>query len=220
MPRLNGKVQSAAPGLLGFDTNTPVSTGAAKAFRHSGFSFCVRYLSRSTPQATGDLSYAEAKAILAGGLALMVVQHVMRAGWIPSAARGAQYGAAAAANAQATGLPPGVTVWLDLEGISAGVSSEDVIAYCNQWFDPVATAGYQPGLYVGVNCGLDGDALYWRLKTRHYWRSGSAVPDLPHRGYQLVQRITQAPDVVNGIAIDRNVTYTDGFGDAVSWLAP
>jgi hypothetical protein len=220
MPRLNGKVKSAPPGLLGFDSNTPLSRTDAEAFRRSGFSFCVRYLSRSTPQARNDLSHAEARAILAGGLALMAVQHVMRAGWVATAARGAQYGSAAAANAQEAGLPPGVTVWLDLEGLRRDVASEDVVAYCNRWFDPVAAAGYAPGIYVGAACRLSGDALYWRLKTRHYWRSGSKVPDLPHRGYQLVQRITRTPDVVNGIDIDRDVTYVDEFGDAVNWLAP
>ena len=220
MPPLQGKLESAAPGLQGFDTASPVSAAAARAFRLSGFRFCVRYLSRGTPQAAGDLAPAEATAILAGGLALMAVQHVMRPGWVPTAALGAGYGVAAATNAQQCGLPPGVVVWLDLEGVRSGAAAADVIAYCNAWFDAVASAGYLPGLYVGANGGLDGDPLYWRLKTRHYWRSGSQVPDLPHRGYQLVQRIGAAPDVVNGIAIDRDVTYTDAFGDAVVWLAP
>jgi hypothetical protein len=219
MPLLPGQIVRATPGVQGFDTSTHISAAAAAAFRQSGFGFCVRYLSRTSPQAASDLSHAEAQAILAGGLGLMVVQHVMRAGWVPDTARGAQYGTVAAVNAHAVGLPPGMTIWLDLEGVRGGVDSADVIAYCNAWFDPVAAAGYVPGLYVGANCGLDGDALYWRLQTRHYWRSASDVPELPHRGYQLVQRVNTAPDVVNGIAIDRDVAYADAFGDTVSWLA-
>jgi hypothetical protein len=220
MSLLQGKIEKAGPGLQGFDAAASISADAARAFRQNGFRFCIRYLSRATPQAAGDLSHAEADAILAGGLALMAVQHVMHAGWVPTAARGADYGAAAATNAKQVGLPPGVVVWLDLEGVRKGVGSDDVIAYCNAWFDAVANAGYLPGLYVGANCGLDGDALYWRLKTGHYWRSGSDVPDLPHRGYQMVQRIDGSSDVVNGIAIDRDVTYTDAFGDTVAWLSP
>ena len=220
MPTLPGQPASAAPGLQGFDTASPVSAGAARAFRQAGFRYGVRYLSRGTPQAAGDLTHAEATAILAGGLALMAVQHVLRPGWTPTAARGAGYGVTAASNAQQCGLPPGVVVWLDLEGVHSGSPAADVIAYCNAWFDALAGAGYLPGIYVGANGGLDGDALYWRLKTRHYWRSGSQVPELPHRGYQLVQRISTSPDVVNGIAIDRDVTYTDAFGDSVVWLAP
>lgn len=219
MPSLPGQIVRAAPGVQGLDTNTHLSAAAAAAFRQSGFGFCVRYLSRTTPQTARDLSHTEAQAILAGGLGLMVVQHVMRAGWVPDAARGARFGAAAAVNAQVVGLPPGVTVWLDLEGVRGGVDRASVIAYCNAWFAAVAAVGYVPGLYVGANCGLDGDALYWRLQTRHYWRSGSDVPDLPQRGYQLVQRVNPTPDVVNGIAIDRDVTHVDAFGGCVSWLA-
>ena len=219
MPLLSGEVVQAVGGVQGFDTDWRISSAAAVAFRKSGFGFCVRYLSRATPQAARDLSHAEAQAILASGMGLMVVQHVPRAGWVPTSARGSQYGTGAATNAQAVGLPPGVTVWLDLEGVRRGVDKAEVIAYCNAWFAPVAAAGYIPGLYVGANCGLDGDALYWRLRTRHYWRSGSIVPDLPHRGYQMVQRLMQSPDVVNGIAIDRNVTYIDAFGDSATWLA-
>jgi hypothetical protein len=219
MPALSGQIVHAIAGVQGFDTNTHISAAAAVAFRQRGFGFCVRYLSRATPQAANDLSWAEAQAILSGGLGLMAVQHVMRAGWVPDAARGAQYGTAAVSNAQAVGLPPGMTVWLDLEGVRGGVDSADVIAYCNAWFALLAAAGYVPGIYVGANCGLDGDALYWRLQTRHYWRSGSDVPDLPQRGYQLVQRANPLPDVVNGIAIDRDVTRVDAFGGAVSWLA-
>jgi hypothetical protein len=220
MPRLRGKVEHAAPGLPGFDTAMRLSAADAVALRQRGFSFCVRYLSRTMPPAGGDLSPAEARGILAAGLALMAVQHVMRAGWIAYGERGMRYGEAAVAHARAVGLPRGVTLWLDLEGIRRGVPREDVIDYCNRWFDTVAAAGYAPGLYVGANCRLAGDALYWRLRTRHYWRSGSRVPDLPHRGYQMVQRIARAPDLVAGIDIDRNVTCTDAFGDTVTWLAP
>src|SRR5262249_55997591 len=79
--------------------------------------------------------------------------------------------------------------------------------------------GYGTGIYVGANAVLTGDELYWRLKTKHYWRSGSQVPDIPHRGYQMLQRIV-AGDVVAGIEIDRNVTRDDQLGDALLWLAP
>ncbi len=213
-------VQIAAPGLHGFDADTAISGAAAAAFNEQGFQFCIRYLSRTSPQASGDLSSSEVQAILASGLSLMAIQHVSKPGWVPDATLGQQYGATAAANADSVGFPAGVNVWLDLEGIKSGVDSEDVIAYCNAWFDEVAAAGFVPGVYVGADCILDGDALFWRLKTQHYWRSGSTTPDIPQRGYQLVQRITSAPDVVNGIAIDRNITMNDEFGDSVLWLSP
>lgn len=215
-----GSVEKATSGLLGFDASVPVSAKAAKEFSRNGYRYCIRYLSRSTPQPSDDLTASELKGLLTGGLAVMAVQHVMREGWIPSGDRGTQYGEAAVANAKTAGLPKGVTVWLDLEGVHHSVNRTDVIAYCNHWFDVVADAGYESGVYVGASCGLDGGDLYWQLKTRHYWRSGSKVPDLPHRGYQLVQRITSEPDIVSGIEIDRDVTYVDEFGESVTWLAP
>jgi len=150
-------------------------------------------------------------------LALMAVQHVEAEGWRPSLELGKTYGSHAAANAAEVGFPAGVNVWLDLEGVNHQVSAEDVIAYCNAWHREVAAAGYAPGIYVGASAILTGDQLYWRLRMRHYWKSGSSVPSIPERGYQLVQRIVPG-DVVAGIAIDRNVTKTDSFGGTVRWL--
>ena len=48
-------------------------------------------------------------------------------------------------------------------------------------------------------------------------RSGSKVPDIPHRGYQLIQKIIRG-DNVGGIEIDRNLTVNDNFGQSVLWL--
>ncbi len=55
------------------------------------------------------------------------------------------------------------------------------------------------------------------MKTKHFWKSGSTVPDIPERGYQMVQRIVQG-DRVGGVENDRNVTKTDAFGGTVMWL--
>jgi hypothetical protein len=48
------------------------------------------------------------------------------------------------------------------------------------------------------------------LTTKHYWKSGSRVPDIPHRGYQLIQTIIRN-DKIDGVAIDRNLTKNDNF---------
>jgi hypothetical protein len=88
----------------------------------------------------------------------------------------------------AVGLSARVNVWLDLEGILGSVSPEDVIRYCNAWFFEVESAGFATGIYVGAEAILTGDELYWRLKTKHYWRSASRVPAIPHRGYHREQR--------------------------------
>jgi hypothetical protein len=140
----------------------------------------------------------------------MAVQHVAAEGWSPSQALGQEYGGNAAANAQSVGLPAGVNVWLDLEGVAASAAPADIAAYCNAWYDVVSGAGYVPGVYVGANAGLSGDDLFFKLKMSHYWKSGSNVPDISHRGYQLIQTIFTD--------FDRNVAKTDMLGGHALWL--
>ena len=115
------------------------------------------------------------------------------------------------------GFPQGVNVWLDLEGIKPSISHGVVIDYCNAWIAEVASAGFAPGVYVGAKAILTGEEIFWRLQTKHFWRSGSKVPDIPHRGYQLIQKIIRG-DNVGGIEIDRNLTVNDNFGQSVLWL--
>ena len=210
---LNGKIASAAPGLIGWDTDTKVTAAKAKEFYDKGFRFCIRYLTRSKDvENPGDITAAEAALILKAGLALSAVQHVAPAGWTATAALGTQYGKRAASNAKQADLPGGMNLWLDLEGISNASSHQDVIDYCNNWFDAVEAAGYVSGLYVGDRAILTGTELFLKLKTRHYWKSGSAVPDIPHRGYQMTQ--------YSDHDFDRDVTANDRLGGAVLWLAP
>ncbi len=166
---LSGKVTAATPGLIGWDTNTKITKAIAKAQFGKGFRFCIRYLTRaSNKEAPGDLTVAEAGIILDAGLALGAVQHVAPEGWVASGPLGATYGRNAAANAEQAGLPGGMNIWLDLEGVSNKSSHQDVIDYCNSWFDAVKGAGYVGGIYVGANAILTGDELFLKLNTKHY----------------------------------------------------
>ncbi len=214
---LPGTVQSAAPGLKGFDTNTIVTAQVAQQFKAQGYSFCARYLSRSTSQGSNDLSNAETANILNAGLALIAVQHVAAEGWVPSASLGTTNGTNAANNAASVGLPKGMNIWCDLEGVATGTASSVVIDYCQAWYTAVAAAGYVPGLYVGANCILTGQQLYSNLSYQHYWKSLSNVPMVATRGYQLIQG---AETTVNGIGIDSDTTQNDNLGGAVLWLSP
>lgn len=207
------RAEPASAGMNGFDANTKLTATTAKALKNAGFAFAIRYLSREVPQSARDLSAEELDIILDAGLAVMAVQHVAPADWTPSEALGVEFGANAATHARAIGLPEKSSVWLDLEGIAHGTPASAVIAYCNAWFREVESAGFTTGVYVGASCILSGDELYLNLKTKHYWKSGSHVPDIPHRGYCMVQHIV-ADDVVGGVAIDRNVTFVDAFGGA------
>ena len=155
---------------------------------------------------------------LDAGLALMPVQHVAPENWSPSQALGTRNGKNAAKHAQQIGFPEGVNVWLDLEGAKASTPHETMIAYCNAWFAEIEEAGFVPGVYVGARAILTGNDLFWRSTTKHYWKSGSRIPDIPHRGYQLIQSIIRN-DKIDGVAIDRNLTKNDNFGGSVQWLS-
>jgi hypothetical protein len=213
---LPGNIVAAPNGALGFDADSPISSHVAQQFASQGYAFCVRYLSRGQGQAPGDLSAAEAGAILGAGLGLMAVQHVRMPGWSPTTALGTADGTNAAYNAGQVGFPAGVNIWCDLEGVEPAAVAPDVIGYCNAWAGAVAAAGFVPGLYVGANCILDGQQIY-DLDFQHYWKSLSRVPVLPSRGYQMIQTIV--PAAVNGIGIDQDVTQTDTEGGQAMWLA-
>jgi hypothetical protein len=170
----SGQVEEAPPSLLGFDSDSIVSAALAQQFCSEGYKFCLRYFSLGGQESPQDLSTQEATDILDSGLALMPVQHVRKAGWLPNGTLGQQYGQDAAANAQSVGFPSGINVWCDLEGAGSAASAHDVIDYCAAWFAAVYAAGYVPGLYVGSAEVLTGPQLY-SLPFQHYWRSQSSV---------------------------------------------
>ena len=201
------------PPLKGFDTDTPLTQAFLSKIASQNYAFCLRYLSRTESEASGDLSPKEAQLILSNGLALMPVQHAPsfhkpELGWRPTHDLGARYGASAAANARTVGVPPGVSVWMDLEAVQPGTAPQDVIDYCKAWYDAVAAQGYLPGIYVGYDCGLSGQQLY-ELPFQAYWKSMSRVPDIPHRGYQMKQSPTTREQ---GIEVDINHMTTDAKG--------
>lgn len=207
----------ATIGAQGFDADDVIDADAAKALAAAGFGFAVRYLSRTTPQNNGDLSAAEIGWITDAGLGLMAAQHYPGLNWAPTTALGTAQGKAAAVNAAAIGLPQGVNLWADIEGVASYATAADTIDYVNTWAGEVAAAGFVPGIYVGslwsglipndrvVN--LTGSDLYWRLKVAYYWRSASDVPDIPVRGYCMIQAI--APSPIDGISIDRNAVQLE-----------
>ena len=200
----------------GFDTTTPLSGELAQKFSEDGYRFCLRYVSLGTDEAVCDLSYDEAVGILDAGLALMAVQHVWCPGWKPTGALGSEDGEHAAHNAQSVGLPPGINLWCDLEGVADLTSAQDVIDYCNNWYNAVSSAGYVPGLYVGDKAILTADQLYQDLEMAHYWKSASDVPCVSVRGYQMIQHKLNV--TVNRIPIDEDTAQMDNLGGLVKWL--
>ena len=206
------KIVSAAPGSQGFDTDTILTATSIPAFVEAGFSWCIRYLSRITPENRGDLFANEVLAITNAGLGLMAVQHCPLSGWQPNSILGNMYGLAAVSNAKNAGLVAGATIWLDLEEVSSYSTQSDTIAYVNSWASIINKAGFISGLYVGANQPLSSEELYWRLIVKKYWKSASNVPDIPMRGYCMIQSLTNISPVQT-VPIDRDVAMMDNFGE-------
>lgn len=210
-------------GTRGFDANARVTAPLARAFHDAGYRFAVRYVRRAKRHGF-DLTAREVGDLLGAGLGLMIVQHVAPPGWRPDAALGAAYGAIAAQETQAIGVPGGVTLWCDLEGVAAGVPSADVIGFCNAWYTAARAAGYEPGLYVGDSPGLDADQLYRRLRFRRYWAAYNLNRDQypAVRGVQMLQRAAKHADLVPGcpFQFDVDLIEADRKGDRPVLLLP
>jgi len=220
---LPGHVFTAPDGVRGFDTAETVSQSAAAAFRQRGYRFCVRYVRRDKPHASA-LSAKEAKYLLAAGIGLMLVQYVeSESAWIPGAAKGTTNGVIAGSEAAKLGVPWGVTVWCDLEGVAPGTSAQRVIDYCNRWHAAVSSAGYVPGLYVGYHARLSPTQLYRSLRFTHYWGAYNLnLGQYPAvRGLQMKQSKRGKADSVASSGIDFQVdrVSADALGGRPTLLA-
>jgi hypothetical protein len=220
---LPAHIFTAPDGVRGFDTAETVTLTAAKAFRRAGYRFCVRYVRRDKPHASA-LSAKEATSLLNVGIGLMLVQYVeSETAWIPSAAKGTTNGTVATSEAAKLGVPWGVTVWCDLEGVKPGTPSQKVIDYCNRWHAAVSSAGYVPGVYVGYRAGLTPTQLYRALRFTHYWGAYNLNPDKypAVRGIQMKQLRPSERDSVRYLGIGYQVdrVSADALGGRPTLLA-
>ena len=217
-------IGSLPPGSRGIDCNAHVSPAIAGKFRDAGYRFVMRYVRRAQPNSF-DLTTGEVLGILNAGLGLGVVQHVAKPGWMPSASLGAQYGAVAAEEASAVGIPHGATLWCDLEEVDSAADASAVIGFCNSWYSRVLSIGYEPGLYVGYGAGLSADALYRKLRFTRYWSSynlprdsypavrGVCMPQLPYPPES--KRVPEVP-----FQYDENLIVGDALGGFPTFLLP
>lgn len=219
-----GRVVRLPAGTRGFDCNAPVDSEGARAFWQHGYRFAVRYVRRREAH-TYDLSVGEIGRLLDAGLALMVVQHVeSEAAWKPNGIVGREYGTTAAAACRELGIPSGVTVWCDLEGVAPGVDPTEVASYCQAWYGAVRGADYQPGLYVGWHAGLSAESLYHHLSFQRYWAAYNLNRDQEPavRGVQMRQHAAKPGDTPanNPFAIDTDTVDADRFGGLPTAFAP
>lgn len=218
------RVGTLPDGARGFDANQAITASAAARAVKAGCSFVGRYVRRSQVH-DYDLSVIERDVLLDAGLGLVVVQHVAPDGWRPTSELGTEYGATAAVECWALGLPPEMDVYCDLEGVRAGLPHADVINFCNHWHAQVANKGYHPGLYVGFGCGLTGDELYHALDFDRYWSAYNLNADQypSTRGACLRQSVAKASDLIPGFTnqtMDMDTIHVDMLGGTPSLLLP
>jgi hypothetical protein len=198
--------------MLGFDCNCKLSYELAKKFYDDGYRFVMRYVGRKV-QASFDLDKIETDDILKSGLQLGIVQHCPgKPGILPSQSLGKEYGKNAAFFAEQAGYQKCCIIYLDLEDVNIEYKKkqDEIVAFCNAFYDEVYIAGYTPGVYVGFNTFLSSTDLYHRLAFQHYWKSFSKVPDVYKRGYEMIQKEWKT---VNGIQIDTDEVVGDNLGN-------
>lgn len=210
------QVKKATSGQKGFDVDQPLSPEEYRSFAVEGYTFVVRYIPRTLAMVAGNLTKNEIQDALAAGLAVSAVQHVSPGNWHPSAALGTQYGQYAAEYAASIGLPPGMHIWLDLEGVAPSAVSGDIVAYCHNWASCVAQKGYLHGLYCGWRTGLNPRQLY-DLPFDAYWKAYNYDDGVATRGYQMIQ--TQQKTLL-GIPFDPDEIQADTLGDLPFLLFP
>jgi len=217
------KTTPVPPGLRGVDANCTISALSASALFSHGYRYAIRYLPRVTAKPS-DLTASEVMTLLSAGLGVMAVQHVESAySWTPTADKGSVYGQVAAREALRCGFVAGCTVWLDLEGVTPKTPAQVVIDYCNDWYDAVASAGFQPGMYVGWHCGLNASDLYSKVRFTRYWSAYNLDADEypARRGVCMQQHARAASDIPATVdfEFDVNTTQRDALGCLPNMLA-
>jgi hypothetical protein len=170
----------------------------------------------------------QAQALKAAGVNVVVgylgIINAARLGCILTAGMGAwfvttagQYdGAVVVKSLQALGLPKGVSVFLDLEGLTAfHADVPTLIAKINSWAAAILAAGFIPGLYVGSPQPLTSDEM-WRLSVQRYWRGQGRIDDRnnalaePTGGWSVTQFYPSV--IAGGVLIDKNMVGQDYHG--------
>ena len=205
------KTAQALVGARGADS-LPFSQGGtaaqAAALRARGIDFFCGYLGVINAQRMGYL--------LAQGLAFMPVTLAGEYEDGPADEVG---------QLAALGIPPGCTVWLDLEGLTAfHADPPTLIAKINAWADGIAAAGYMPGLYVGSPQPLTSAELY-ALHVTRYWRGQGRIVDRHNAlaepwgcGWTMTQAF---PSVTwGGTLIDVSIVGQDYEARVPAWCAP
>jgi hypothetical protein len=194
------------------DTSAKLHADAVSNVKAAGYSCIIRYVPHAGSQGTLDIDAAERAAIVDGGLALMLVQHVRAHGWDPGSVSGKADGEYAVQFARQAGYERGAHLFVDLEDIVG--SAQATKKYAEDWAKAVIFGGYLAGAYVGYNVPLTPQQLYYLHGINSYW-SDLGPRHVDTRGFAMKQHATI---VINGIKYDPNDIQPDGRGETPRWM--
>ena len=175
---------SLTAGLSGFDNIGADSTTQLNCLSASGFSFDVI----DALGAGWDTEYRTAAGL---GMSIVLFQGFYQPFW-SDPAQGTARGQLMVTNAQSVGYPRGAQVFLNLENnLSDGTSPTTragMISWVKNWASAVRSAGFVPGVYVGVPQLLTTADLENAVGSDGvFWRSASSSAPQTNRGYVMRQ---------------------------------
>ena len=159
------------------DSVTLITPALAAALKAEGFDGVSQYLG-------GGVTAQSVQAITNAGLGFLPVTFADRFD-----------GEQTVAECHALGLPDGVTVFLDVEGIGPSITAAQLMMKIADWAHPVADANYIPSMYVGWKALLTSAELY-ALPVYRYWKAFSRIldrngqPAEPACGWSVIQSPT------------------------------
>jgi Domain of unknown function (DUF1906) len=193
------------------DTDCKLTADLIARVRAAGYRGVGRYVPLPDNKATEDIDAPELAAILAGGLGVLLVQHVRLPGWNPAAHSGDADAHTALEFARTAGYALRSHIFLDLEGIAG--TGADTKAFAEAWAAAIAAGGYSAGCYVGYDVPLNAQELYDLPTFDSYW-SDAGPRAVARRGFAIKQ---QAEITIAGVPFDPDTIQVDGRGDTPLW---
>ncbi len=190
MDIFSGGAENAIQAMSGFSYDKRLSAMQAGQFYTYGYRFCLRGFYTDHNKIQKNLNHEEVVNVLNSGMAIMPVQHINKLDWKPSAELARVHGEQVAKDAKALGMPAGLNLWCNITGLAGDVSIQDVIIYCNHWYDAVMEQGYVPALFVNPCLPLSGNQLFRYLNFKHFCRNHEQAPHIPELGYELFRNST------------------------------
>lgn len=178
------------------DTILEITPAIAKWLKNLGFAGVIRYIT--------SLKKSELDACFAEGLKVGLVTYA-----------GAYSPTSAILAAHTLGIPEGVHIALDVEGVDMDplLLIEDI----KNWATKIKLAMYKPAQYVGSKQLLTSKELY-STPIELYWHSCSRVIDrfgneaAPSCGWSMIQLYPPNISISPGVRIDRNIVQQDYAG--------